>query len=82
DMGEEVGLNMAEVSTETVDYMHTYLPPHCAFKNPIDLTVEGNEETYRKTLATVLKEFDAAVAMNICPPYLDSLGHARGCSQR
>lgn len=78
DMGEEVGLNMAEVSTETVDYMHTYLPPHCAFKNPIDLTVEGNEETYRKTLAAVLKEFDAAVAMNICPPYLDSLGHARG----
>lgn len=78
DMGEEVGLNMAEVSTETVAYMQSYLPPHCAFKNPIDLTVEGNEETYRKTLTAVLKEFDAAVAMNICPPYLDSLGHARG----
>lgn len=78
DMGEEVGLNMAEVSPKVIDTLKAFLPPHCAFRNPIDLTVEGTEDGYRKTLLAVLDEFDAAVAMNICPPYLDSMGLAKG----
>jgi len=78
DMGEEVGLNMAEVSHQAVETLRAFLPPHCAFRNPIDLTVEGNEDGYRKTLLAVLDEFDAAVAMNICPPYLDSMPLAKG----
>jgi acetate---CoA ligase (ADP-forming) len=78
DMAEEVGLVPAEVSPKALETLHTFLPPHCGFHNPIDLTVEGNEETYRRTLLTVLDEYDAALAMDICPPYLDSMGHARG----
>ena len=78
DMGEEVGLNMAEVNPKTVEMLKSFLPPHCGFRNPIDLTVEGTEDGYRKTLLAVLDEFDAAVAMNICPPYLDSMKLAKG----
>jgi acyl-CoA synthetase (NDP forming) len=55
-----------------------FLPPHCAFRNPIDLTVEGTEEGYRETLLAVLQEVDAALALNVATPYLDSVPLARG----
>lgn len=78
DRGEEIGLNIAEVSPEMIETLKTFLPPFCGFKNPIDLTVEGTEEGYRKTLVTVLENYDAAIALNICPPYLDASTHAKG----
>ncbi len=78
DRGEEVGMDMAEVSPEMIDTLKTFLPPFCGFKNPVDLTVEGTEEGYRKTLVTLLEAYDAAIAMNICPPYLDASSHAKG----
>jgi len=49
DRAEEVGLEMAEPSPELEEALSGFLPPHCALKNPIDLTVEGTEEGYRKT---------------------------------
>jgi acetyltransferase len=78
DLAEELGLNVAEPSPQAIDSLREFLPAHCAFRNPIDLTVEGNEEGYRRTLMTVLDEYDAAIALDICPPYLDPTGHARG----
>lgn len=78
DMGEEIGLNMAPVSPETISKLKEFLPAHCGFGNPIDLTAEGNEDGYRKTLLTVLDEYDAAVVLDICPPYLDASSHAKG----
>lgn len=78
DLAEELGLEVAEPSPAAIETLRSFLPAHCAFRNPIDLTVEGTESGYRRTLETVLPEFDAAVAMNICPPYLDSMGLARG----
>ncbi len=78
DMGEEVGLNIKEVSPEAIATLKTFLPPFCGFRNPIDLTVEGTEDGYRKTLLTTLEEYDAAIAMNICPPYLDASLLAKG----
>ena len=82
DRAEAVGLNVAEPDPEIKAKLSTYLPAHAALKNPIDLTVEGTEKGYRETLkallATDAKPFDAAVAINIAPPYLDSLPIARG----
>ena len=78
DWAEDIGLRISEPSAAAREKLAEFLPPHCAFKNPIDLTVEGNEDGYRKTLLTLLEEYDAALALNIAPPYLDSVPLARG----
>jgi acyl-CoA synthetase (NDP forming) len=78
DWAEEVGLDVAEPSSEVKARLSEFLPAHCALKNPIDLTVEGTEEGYRRTLEVVLDAYDAVVALNIAPPYLDSVPLARG----
>ncbi len=78
DRAEEVGLTVAEPSPALRERLSAFLPPYCGLSNPIDLTVEGTEEGYRRTLTTVLEEYDAAVALNIAPAYLDSVPLARG----
>ena len=78
DRAEEVGLDVAEPSPELKDKLSEFLPAHCALKNPIDLTVEGTEDGYRETLLAVLREYDAALALNIATPYIDSVPLARG----
>jgi acyl-CoA synthetase (NDP forming) len=78
DRAEEVGLDVAEPSPALKVKLSTFLPPHCALKNPIDLTVEGTEEGYRETLLAALQEYDAALALNVATPYLDSVPLARG----
>lgn len=78
DRAEQVGLQVAEPSPAARQQLASFLPAHCALKNPIDLTVEGTEEGYHRVLTTVLPEYDAALALNVCPPYLDSLPIARG----
>ena len=78
DRAEEVGLDVAEPGPATKEKLAEFLPPQCAFKNPIDLTVEGTEEGYRKTLLAVADEYDAILALNIAPAYLDSMPLARG----
>ena len=78
DRAEELGLSVTEPSSQAKSALGEFLPPHCAIKNPIDLTVEGNEAGYRRTLEVLLPEYDAVVALNIAPPYLDSTPLARG----
>ena len=78
DRAEEVGLTVAEPSPALRERLSAFLPPYCGLSNPIDLTVEGTEEGYRRTLEAVLEEYDAAVALNIAPAYLDSVPLARG----
>ncbi|HUX76595.1 MAG TPA: acetate--CoA ligase family protein [Anaerolineae bacterium] len=78
DRAEEVGLEVVEPSPAVKARLAEFLPPHCAFRNPIDLTVEGTEEGYRETLLAVLQEVDAALALNVATPYLDSVPLARG----
>jgi acetyltransferase len=78
DRAEEVGLAVAEPSAKVQAALGEFLPGHCAVKNPIDLTVEGTEEWYRRTLSAVLEAYDAALAINVSTPYLDSLALARG----
>jgi acetate---CoA ligase (ADP-forming) len=81
DRAEEIGLDVAEPSPAARQALAQFLPPHCAFKNPIDLTVEATEETYRRTLLTLLDDYDAALALNIAPAYLDSRPLAAGVCQ-
>ncbi|MCX7854601.1 MAG: acetate--CoA ligase family protein [Anaerolineae bacterium] len=81
DRAEEVGLTVAEPSPALRERLSAFLPPYCGLSNPIDLTVEGTEEGYRRTLTTVLEEYDAALALNIAPAYLDSVPLARGVVQ-
>lgn len=78
DWAEDVGLEVAEPSPAVKENLSQFLPAYCALKNPIDLTVEGTEDGYRKTLCAVLTEYDVALALNIATPYLDSLPLARG----
>jgi acetyltransferase len=78
DHAEEIGLNVAEPSATTKTRLSEFLPTHCALKNPIDLTVEGTEDGYRKTLLAVADEYDAVLALNIATPYLDSVALAHG----
>ncbi len=78
DRAEAVGLEVAEPGPTLRERLSRLLPPYCSLRNPFDLTVEGTEEGYRETLKAVLEEYDAALALDVCPPYLDSVPHARG----
>jgi acetyltransferase len=78
DRAEELGLQVSEPSPSAQARLRDFLPPQCALRNPIDLTVEGTQAAYRQTLKTLLPEYDAALAINVSTPYLDSLALARG----
>ncbi|MHB0987672.1 MAG: acetate--CoA ligase family protein [Bellilinea sp.] len=78
DHAEELGLSVAEPDIDLQTQLRSFLPGHCSLRNPIDLTVEGTEEGYRKTLTSALQVYDAAVAINVGTSYLDNLALARG----
>ena len=81
DKAEEMNLDVREPGKSIKEELAGFLPGHCATSNPIDLTVEGNENGYRNTLQTVLKEYDAVLALNITTPYLDSIPLAKGIAE-
>jgi acetyltransferase len=78
DRAEAEGLTVPEPSDTLQEELAKILPPHVSPRNPFDLTVEGTEAGYRETLCAVLKEVDAALALNVATPYLDSEALARG----
>jgi len=78
DRAEAVGLRLDKPTPKLQAKLSTFLPPVCSLENPIDLTVEGTESDYRKTLREALGEYEAALAINVCTPYLDPLPLARG----
>ncbi|MCL4395322.1 MAG: acetate--CoA ligase family protein [Chloroflexi bacterium] len=78
DRAEALGLSVEEPSDRLKDRLAQFLPPVCSAKNPFDLTVEGTEAGYRETLSAVLGEYDAALALDVATPYLDSVALARG----
>jgi acyl-CoA synthetase (NDP forming) len=81
DRAEVAGLQVAEPSAAVKGKLAGFLPGHGASSNPIDLTVEGTEEGYRRTLMAMLEGesgYDAALAIDVGTPYLDSLALARG----
>jgi acetyltransferase len=78
DRAEEMGMDVAEPSPVLKEALKAFLPAHCALKNPIDLTVQGTGDWYRRALSAVLEEYDVALAINVSTPYLDSIALARG----
>jgi acyl-CoA synthetase (NDP forming) len=79
DRAEELGLAVPEPSKDCKKRLHTFLPGQCSLTNPIDLTVEGTREGYKKTLETVLQsDFDGVIAINVATPFVDSLAIAEG----
>ena len=79
DRAEELGLQVRESTEKLREQLAGFLPGHCAFANPIDLTVEGTREGYRRTLEAVLEsEYDGAIVINVATPFLDSAALARG----
>ncbi len=81
DRAAELGLEIPEPSPALKETLREFLPPIASLRNPIDLTVEGSEEGFRRTLAAMLEEeYDAAIAINVGTGYLDSLALARGAA--
>jgi len=78
DRAEARGLEIAEPDPALRERLAAFLPGHAALRNPVDLTVEGTETGYRETLRAMLESYDAALALNVATPYLDSEALARG----
>ncbi|MEG1661741.1 MAG: CoA-binding protein, partial [Clostridiales bacterium] len=72
DVGETLGLNIGEPSAAAEAELRSFLPAWAGFHNPVDMTVEGTGENYRRTIETMLKEFDAALPIFFGPPYFDT----------
>jgi acyl-CoA synthetase (NDP forming) len=78
DRAEASGLRVEPPSEGLRDRLKRTLEPFCGLDNPFDLTVQGTEDDYRDVLVEVLAEYDAAVAINVNTPYLDSAPLAAG----
>ena len=79
DRAEELGLDVRETGEEVRKMLRDFLPGHCALANPIDLTVEGTQENYRRALKAVLDSwYDGVIAINVATPFLDSVALAEG----
>jgi len=79
DRAEALTMEVKETDQAVKDKLRSFLPDHCAFSNPIDLTVEGSGENYQRTLEIMLKHsYDGAIAVNVATPFLDSVSLAEG----
>jgi acetyltransferase len=50
------GLQLATLSSETVDYLHEVLPPAANHYNPIDVLGDARSDRFEKALATALND--------------------------
>ena len=78
DLGESLGLDIADTPADMQERLRSFLPAWAGFHNPIDMTVEGTGENYRKVIEEVLTGYDACVSIAFCPPYLDTSLLAKG----
>jgi len=79
DRAEAEGLELPPPSEPLKKKLAADLLPNASVNNPVDLTVEGTEEDYALAIAEGLKsEYDAAIAINVGTPFLDSTGLAEG----
>ncbi len=73
DRGEELHLDIKPLSEEAKTKLREYLPPHAGLNNPIDITVEGTAEWYKKVLIDCLPEYDGAVVIYVGTNYMKSM---------
>lgn len=56
DASEEAQLHLADLSKETVEQVRKHVPPFASVKNPLDMSGQANEETYRNVLNALLAD--------------------------
>ena len=82
DRAEELGLRLDPPSEKLRQNLKEALLPNASLQNPVDLTVEGTAEEYALALSTCLEaDYDAAVAINVGTPFLDSTDLAAGIAR-
>ena len=82
DHAEDRGLEVSAPSETLKSSLKDSLLPNVSLNNPIDLTVEGTDKDYALAISKGLNaEYDAAIAINVGTPFLDSLGLAEGILQ-
>ena len=65
DRAEVLGLDVAEPGPAIRAKLASFLPPHAALKNPIDLTVEGTERGYREALLALLAQAEVKARLRL-----------------
>ena len=73
DRAEAVGLDVAEPGPAIRAKLASFLPPHAALKNPIDLTVEGTERGYREALMALLAQAEVKAEVEARPTLTSAL---------
>ncbi|NJE43095.1 acetate--CoA ligase family protein [Thermococcus sp. GR6] len=68
DKLESLGLEIAQLSDETVEELRSFLPPQCSVKNPIDLIADADYERYKKTIEVVCRDGNVDALLVICVP--------------
>ncbi|NJE05488.1 CoA-binding protein [Thermococcus sp. M36] len=68
DRLEKLGLEIAELSKETIEKLRSFLPPQCSVKNPVDLIADADYERYRRTIEVVCKDENVDSLLVICVP--------------
>ena len=56
DRAEDVGIQMAELSTDSIAALNTALPAHWSHANPVDILGDATAERYQKALEVCLRD--------------------------
>ena len=65
----ELGLEMAQISDKTKEYLRSFLPAAASVKNPIDMIATAPLEHYPKTLEAVIADENVDAVMMISVPF-------------
>ncbi|CAG0933115.1 acetate---CoA ligase (ADP-forming) subunit alpha,acdB; acetate---CoA ligase (ADP-forming) subunit beta [Thermoflexales bacterium] len=73
DALEANGLRLATLSAETVAALRSFLLPHAAFHNPIDMLASAGPHEYAESLRVLLQDagVDAVLVISVPPPIED-----------
>lgn len=73
DAVEANGLRLAELSDQTIATLRSFLLPHAAFHNPIDMLASAGPLEYARCLQALLADdgVDAVIAISVPPPIED-----------
>ena len=78
DLADDLHMQIPEPSATLHQALSAFLPSFAGLRNPIDLTVEGTGENYRRSIELMLSECDACLPIFFGPPYLDTTPIAEG----
>ena len=68
DRAEDVGIQMAELSPESIEELNKVLPTHWSHSNPIDILGDATSERYQQALEVCLKDKNIDGVLAILTP--------------